>query len=461
MADKKYTILYVDDEEYNLTTFKGIFRRDYNILTAQSGAEAIDLLRRHGTTTSATGTTSGNIDASGLETPDKAGGDSALGTIDLIITDQRMPEMTGIEFLATVIPEFPETLRMILTGFSDVEAIIAAINTGHVYRYITKPWDEKEMKMTLDGALEYRNLQMKNKELVKHLAGYNQRLEREVEKRTAELEESNHDLLSANGEIRRQIELLNEQAIDIQQKNDRLTLLNGELKKANQLKTEFLSIAVHDLKNPLQSIIGFSQLIGEGATPEEMQSMAQTILHSSQKMLSCVSDLLQTSAIDSGKITLNTVVADLVPLARFVIDRSLPQSLSKQQTIHTDFAPDCFAEIDYDRMREIMENLLSNAIKYSPAGKSIWVGISKQETVVHFSVRDEGQGLTDADKKKLFGRFERLSARPTGNETSTGLGLSIVKELAELHGGKVWAESEGKHHGATFTVELPAAAPAA
>jgi len=135
--DKNFTILYVDDEQQNLISFKAAFRREYNVLTAKSGQEAIELLQ--------------------------------VNDVQLIISDQRMPEMTGVEFLEKVLPEFPDAIRMILTGFSDVEAIIDAINKGKVFRYITKPWDENELRMTIENARTLYGLQVKNKQLVNEL----------------------------------------------------------------------------------------------------------------------------------------------------------------------------------------------------------------------------------------------------------------------------------------------------
>jgi len=113
-----------------------------------------------------------------------------------------------------------------------------------------------------------------------------------------------------------------------------------------------------------------------------------------------------------------------------------------------------------ERMREVFSNLISNAIKYSPHGKTITVryGYSESDSEskrVLIAVKDEGQGLSDLDKQKLFGQFQRLSARPTGGESSTGLGLWIAKQFVEKHGGRIWAESEGKGKGTTFFVELP------
>ena len=134
---EKFPILFVDDEEYNLVAFKATFREDYEIFTAQSGNEALDLIK-------------GN-------------------EIGLIITDQRMPEMTGVELLEKVLPKYPDAVRIILTGYSDVEAIVSAINNGNVFRYITKPWDERELKMTIENARRLYELRMKNKELVSEL----------------------------------------------------------------------------------------------------------------------------------------------------------------------------------------------------------------------------------------------------------------------------------------------------
>jgi len=134
MSTNKFSILYVDDEEHNLISFKATFRKDYDIHTALSGEEGLEIMRNN--------------------------------EIKLLITDQRMPEMTGIQFLEKTLPEFPDTIRMILTGFSDMEVIIEAINSGRIFRYINKPWDESELKMTIDNARHVYELQQNNKALM-------------------------------------------------------------------------------------------------------------------------------------------------------------------------------------------------------------------------------------------------------------------------------------------------------
>ena len=131
----KYTILYVDDEVDNLYSFKSLFRRDYNILIAESGEQAIQMLEDN--------------------------------EVDLIISDQRMPQMTGVELFEAIKDQYPDVLRMVMTGYSDMQAVIDSINKGRVYQYISKPWDEEDLKRTLDNALETYSLRKRNRELEK------------------------------------------------------------------------------------------------------------------------------------------------------------------------------------------------------------------------------------------------------------------------------------------------------
>jgi len=134
MTKAKFPILYVDDEEHNLISFAATFRKDYQIHTATNGNDALEIMRNN--------------------------------DVQLVITDQRMPEMTGIQLLEKLTPEFPDSIRMILTGFSDIEVIIEAINSGRVFRYITKPWDENELRMTIENARQLFELQSRNRALL-------------------------------------------------------------------------------------------------------------------------------------------------------------------------------------------------------------------------------------------------------------------------------------------------------
>jgi response regulator RpfG family c-di-GMP phosphodiesterase len=145
MEDRRFKILYVDDEVNNLVAFKANFRKYYEIFTAESAAEGRVILNEQ--------------------------------YIDIIITDQRMPNETGVEFLQSIINEYPHPIRMLLTGYADIEAVIAAINKGEIFRYITKPWNEHELKMTIDNACHVYSLREENRELTKSLLQANKQLE--------------------------------------------------------------------------------------------------------------------------------------------------------------------------------------------------------------------------------------------------------------------------------------------
>ncbi len=282
-------------------------------------------------------------------------------------------------------------------------------------------------------------------------------------------------------QTRRESNLFQKQAEDLKQANDALSAVLIEMEQhkknaeeANRFKSHLLSIAAHDLRNPLSTIVSITDFIqsiftsvknGDSLSQlSEVESMLSLIHDSASRMFKLIAQILQSSQIDSGKLQLSKSVADLYAIAFTAVRENRSQAERKQQTLLFSGDSNLFADVDAECIREIFDNLISNAIKYSPKGKKIEVKIyhqssDKSEKTIIFSVRDEGQGLTSEDMKKLFGKFERLSARPTAGEPSTGLGLSIVKQLAELHGGKVWAESEGKNQGATFFVELPAYQP--
>jgi signal transduction histidine kinase len=233
-------------------------------------------------------------------------------------------------------------------------------------------------------------------------------------------------------------------------------LRNVELIEANQLKTELMSIAAHDLRNPLQAIIGFSELMLEQLNKQsELYRMTSTIYSAAQRMHELISDLLEMSALDAGKIVLHKELTDVSSLVINTVSECRVQADAKKQTIECSLEPNVKAEVDAARLKEVFVNLISNAIKYSPCEKVISVSLKHAGEKFRFEVKDEGQGLTPDDMKKLFMKFQRLSAKPTGGESSTGLGLAIVKQIVELHNGQVWAESAGKDKGATFIVEIP------
>jgi signal transduction histidine kinase len=244
-------------------------------------------------------------------------------------------------------------------------------------------------------------------------------------------------------------------------------LKNVELAEANKLKTDLMNMAAHDLRNPLQSVLGYAMLLTEKPSGKNVQQYAAVIERAANRMIRLIEELLLRGAKEAASILLKPVKTDAVKLIAESIESLKPLADKKHQVVHFHHSASAPVLADEDKLKEIIENLLSNAIKYSPRNTKIAVSVEMREAsdvsnsllTPHSSLliafRDEGQGLTDDDKTKLFGKFQKLSATPTDNEPSTGLGLSIVKHLVELHGGKIWAESEGKNKGTTFFVALP------
>jgi len=174
-------------------------------------------------------------------------------------------------------------------------------------------------------------------------------------------------------------------------------------------------------------------------------------------MAEMVQNLLDANRIERGEMKLDLASTELVALVSSIVETQRPRAAAKQQKIalETDAAP-VPALVDSGVMVQVLENLVSNAIKYSPPGRSIFMRLKRDTGTVRIEVQDEGPGLSAEDQKKLFGKFARLSAKPTGGEHATGLGLSIVKRMVEAMNGKVWCESE-PGRGATFIVTVPEA----
>jgi two-component system sensor histidine kinase/response regulator len=229
------------------------------------------------------------------------------------------------------------------------------------------------------------------------------------------------------------------------------------LREMNDEKNEFMGIAAHDLRNPLNVVKGYIEMMREESTmgPEERADLLERMHDATKRMAEMVQNLLDANRIERGELHLTLAPAELSALVRSVVESQRPWATAKEQTVHMESAPAPLnVLVDPTVMVQVMENLVSNAIKYSPLGQRILVRLKKDAQRVRIEVQDEGPGLSAEDQKRLFGKFARLSAKPTGGEHSTGLGLSIVKKMVEAMNGQVRCESElGK--GATFIVALP------
>ncbi|MCF6270141.1 MAG: ATP-binding protein [Melioribacteraceae bacterium] len=261
------------------------------------------------------------------------------------------------------------------------------------------------------------------------LEDYNKTLENKVLDRTQKLKETNDDLQKAYTQV---LELNNE-------------------------KNEFLGIAAHDLKNPLVAIKGFGEIIqhDDKLTREDLEEFAGTIVESSERMFDIITSLLDINRIEEGRIEIKYDVVSANGMVEKLITQNLTIATKKDIALNfKKLEPDVKFETDEALVLQVLDNFLSNAIKFSPKGKWIDVNMNNSKGYISIAVKDNGPGLNENDKLRMFKKFVKLSATPTDGENSTGLGLSIAKKITEMLGGDILVESE-VGNGATFAIKLP------
>ena len=225
--------------------------------------------------------------------------------------------------------------------------------------------------------------------------------------------------------------------------------------KALRTQSELMYIAAHDLKNPLQGIQALTELLKNEKNEGLREKYREMIQGSSKKMIALINRLVQLSEIENNHFSLELKEVDAGQLVQEVVKENMIMAQRKDQEIKLDTEISRLSHLDTGWMREVFDNLINNAVKYSPSGKEIKVQVKTTDQELLFAVQDEGPGFSEDDKIKAFQKFTRLSSRPTGGEPSTGLGLSIVKTLVELHQGSVAIESEGKNKGSRMVVKIP------
>ncbi len=245
---------------------------------------------------------------------------------------------------------------------------------------------------------------------------------------------------------------LNNELVNLQRD---LARQNRALERLNEEKNTLLGIAAHDLRNPIASIKGHAALLLEAELdPEQRRRALEAIGRVSEHMLSLVNDLLDVSVIESGRLELRRERCDLSALLERRVEFFRLLGERKAIRVVARLAPALELAVDPTRFEQVVDNLISNAVKYSPHGSTVEVELSPGERGAQLVVRDHGPGLSEEDQRRLFGTFQRLSAKPTGGERSTGLGLAITQRVVAAHGGTI-AVASTPGEGATFTVLLP------
>jgi signal transduction histidine kinase len=290
--------------------------------------------------------------------------------------------------------------------------------------------------------VENRRRQHAERDLIKA----NAELEAKVEERTQELQSVNQRLLVSASE--REELLANEHAA------------RQEAEVANRLRDEFMATVSHELRTPLNSILGWARLLKNGNLDTRQSTKAvHTIVKNAESQNRLIQDLLDVARMISGKLELDL---ENVPVTEFVshsVETVRPEAEKHRISIDLDVSAEARGEIisgDRVRLEQIVGNLLANAVKFSPEGSVINVNVNLNDGGVEIAVRDHGVGISQEFLPLVFERF-RQDAATAKQSGGLGLGLAVVRNLTELHGGKVSAFSEGENLGSTFTVRLPVA----
>lgn len=387
------TLLIIDDELEVTLALERQFKRKYRVLKAVSAQEALTILETQ--------------------------------PVQVIVSDQRMPEITGVEFFSMVKDRFPLTMRILLTGYADIQAVVDAINKGDVYKYISKPWRNDELELSIHEAFDRQQLLAQNKELTESLQLANQTLEHKVKLRTRSLEKANR----------------------------RLEALNKE-------KNQYIGMVAHDLRNPIGTSESFAGLLLESYhdySEEEHLTFLEIIRKSCGYSLQLISDFLNISKIEAGVFELQIAPSEYIGFLTEVIAQNNHIARKKQQIIHLRTEIETLPiEMDANKIRQVVDNLLGNAMKYSPGEQSIEVLVEMGSEGVITRITDHGPGITPAEQQSLFLAYKTASSKPTGGEKATGLGLAIAKMVIDAHKGSIEVESEpGKGSTFSFTLPLP------
>jgi signal transduction histidine kinase len=380
-----HTVLVVDDEADVVRSVQDLLRLEYRVLGETRASEACKLLERE--------------------------------EVHIIMTDQRMPEMSGVDFLRHCRNEYPDAIRLLFTGYADIRAVIEAINQGNVYRYITKPWDPDELLTIIRDAAEKYDLIVARKRLL------------------AELQQTNQELASAN----------------------------AKLQQLSDLKSGFIRVASHELRTPLTILLGMTSLVHRVPNlPDPAPEYVSRIERAGLRLQYLVDQIITMLLAERFDRPLSRQMTNLSALLEAAADDVRPFVELRHQTLALDVTSDLGeVALDAGKIRDSVNHLLLNAIKFTPDGGRIALGASRDDGQLAIQVSDNGVGIDPQCLPRLFEPFftgfdvaHHSSGQYEFARKGLGLGLSVVKAFVELHGGSITAASQpGK--GTTITLRLP------
>jgi signal transduction histidine kinase len=349
---------------------------------------------------------------------------------DLVLTDLRLEDGDGLDVLKAVRESHPDTVTIMLTGYASLESAIQALRAG-AYDYLVKPSEVEELRSTVARGIERRRLGQELRLRVAELADLNASLQRRIDEATAELKERYE-----------------------------------QLKELDRMKSQFLSIASHELKTPITAMSGFLQValrrvrrLSQSDAPAPLAEglrgitdQLEVVYRQTGKLARLVDELLDVSRIQTGRIEFRYGDVDLSELANEVATRMQLTTSTHEITVRRD--SENVVTADRDHLEQVLNNLLTNAIKYSPNGGTITIDVRPDSDGVRLSVSDQGIGIPEKELEAIFGLFYRSPDRAARDAAGMGLGLYISREIVVRHGGRIWAESAaGK--GSTLNVVIP------
>ncbi|MGD9188524.1 MAG: ATP-binding protein [Desulfobacteraceae bacterium] len=386
MNHPAHRILFVDDEQHILNALKRCLHKEpYQCVFTDSGAGAMAML--------------------------------AQQPFSIVVSDMRMPKMTGVELLKQVASQYPQTMRLVLSAWADSSEILDAVNEGHIYRYIIKPWDDRALRLVLRQAVEVKELQIMNQELMERLQRYGRELEQRVEQRTAEL----------------------------------LKIQNiAEIGK-------YASQIVHNLNNPLHAIGGVIDLLGRNIKkqrsmqPEEMTQYLDIAKRGVKDLKSIISGILlhvrDQTRFEVGRVDINALIEQ--ELKFFQLDDGFKDHIEPVLSLDADLPGISGQPV---QIKQILDNLIKNAwdAMVNAEAKRLMISTKSDESQVVIEVRDTGEGIASENLDRIFN--PEYTTKPVGQ--GTGLGLAGVKTMVESYAGTIEVEScPGR--GTAFTVKLP------
>lgn len=358
-SERKTRVLYIDDEQNNLNSFRANFRREYEVHVALNAEEGHQILKE-------------NI-------------------VDVIVADQRMPGMTGVEFFESIIPDYPDPIRILLTGYADIEAVINAINKGQIYKFISKPWNEDTLRIAISNA---------------------------------------RDIFDARQELKQK---------------------NISLQKAYDELDRFVYSVSHDLRAPLVSISGVIQLARqEVSDPKALEYFDMTgqmvdkldeFIHNIINYYKSTHDYTFETPIDFDK------------MVKSVFEDYRYNPNARNTRFNAEVNQNVEFKTNDVKLQIILSNLISNAFKFKDIAKdfhevNVYVEVDEERAVVEIS--DNGVGIREENREKVFQMFYRDAKENAGS----GLGLYLVKEAVTRLGGEIELQSI-LGEGTRFKVTLP------